>query len=673
MVLEGGKVARVSQEPSSDTGVISEMSINNGDEPVQASSDSFWEVGKYARTVTRIDNGYKLCSSLKQLITSRAEIEKAYAKQLSQWSKKWNDFLDKGPEYGTTQGAWRGVLEESDKLADLHTEVGDKLVNNVTTSIKQWQKENYHKSMMHFKETKELDDQFKKVQKPWEKKLNKVLTAKKDYHAACRNEKSTANQENNARADTAMSSDQIESGTASPRLKKLQEKLKKCQIEVESTQEKYNACLNDLNGYNSKYIEDMTEVFEKCQAFERQRIDFFKKIMFDIHQCLDLSVDSRYSSVYTTLHSTISNTDADKDLRWWSNNHGADMAMAWPVFEVPTTGKVTKKKRQYDAGLIAKAYEDVVSSGMSVYKAARLYGIPESTLRDRTLGIQPVTGEKENLPSCGPSPIFTAQEEQKLVEHSSDMASIGYGYTRAEFLSLAFEWAVTLGRKKQSDPEFAASWYTGFKRRNPDFTLAKPQRRSIGTAKTAPSTISIGSTGEEEQSISDNLEPAEHVSFFDSKKILKVLETSEGTRKRRATITCDLSSPSKKMLMTPVEIEVTIKDKNVLELPGPSGEKDVPKKSTKRVQKAPLSPIPGPSGDSNSLESEEDLDSEDITEKDLCCVCGKFTPEPMNMTDTLELVQWGQCDKCGHWTHLKYCCNVKILRKHEEFLCHHCV
>lgn len=48
-----------------------------------------------------------------------------------------------------------------------------------------------------------------KVQKPWEKKLNKVLQAKKDYHTACRNEKSTANQENNARADTAMSSDQV--------------------------------------------------------------------------------------------------------------------------------------------------------------------------------------------------------------------------------------------------------------------------------------------------------------------------------------------------------------------------------------------------------------------------------------------------------------------------------
>ena len=68
-----------------------------------------------------------------------------------------------GPEYGTTQGAWRGVLEEADKLSELHTEVGEKLVNNVTVSIKQWQKENYHKSMMHFKETKDMENQFRKV------------------------------------------------------------------------------------------------------------------------------------------------------------------------------------------------------------------------------------------------------------------------------------------------------------------------------------------------------------------------------------------------------------------------------------------------------------------------------------------------------------------------------
>ena len=74
-----------------------------------------------------------------------------------------------GPEYGTTQAAWRGVLEEADRLSELHSEVGDKLVNNVTVSIKQWQKENYHKSMMHFKETKDMEVQFRKVGRPPDK------------------------------------------------------------------------------------------------------------------------------------------------------------------------------------------------------------------------------------------------------------------------------------------------------------------------------------------------------------------------------------------------------------------------------------------------------------------------------------------------------------------------
>lgn len=43
-------------------------------------------------------------------------------------------------------------------------------------------------------------------------------------------------------------------------LKKLQDKLRKCQQEVEGSREKYTAAVNDLNSYNPKYIEDMTEV-----------------------------------------------------------------------------------------------------------------------------------------------------------------------------------------------------------------------------------------------------------------------------------------------------------------------------------------------------------------------------------------------------------------------------
>lgn len=66
-------------------------------------------------------------------------------------------------EYGTTQGAWRGLLTEADEVANLHTSIAEKLMADVHFSIKLWQKDNYHKSMMHFKETKEFEDNFRKV------------------------------------------------------------------------------------------------------------------------------------------------------------------------------------------------------------------------------------------------------------------------------------------------------------------------------------------------------------------------------------------------------------------------------------------------------------------------------------------------------------------------------
>lgn len=73
---------------------VVEMSLN--EELVQATNDSFWEIGKYSRTVKRIDNGKALCDNLRQLIQQRSEIETSYAKNLTNWSKKWNEFLDKG-------------------------------------------------------------------------------------------------------------------------------------------------------------------------------------------------------------------------------------------------------------------------------------------------------------------------------------------------------------------------------------------------------------------------------------------------------------------------------------------------------------------------------------------------------------------------------------------------
>ncbi|XP_014231051.1 protein kinase C and casein kinase substrate in neurons protein 2 isoform X5 [Trichogramma pretiosum] len=310
------------------------MSHHSDDNMLIATSDSFWEPGNYKRTTKRIEDGHKLCDSLVALVQERAEIEKSYAKALKAWSKNWNDKIEKGPEYGTTEAAWKGVLGEADSLCELHLRIKENLCNDVVQQIKTWQKDTYHKSMMTLKERKEMEDAFKKAQKPWSKILQKVEKAKSDYHNSCKTERSAANQERNASADSSLSPDQTARGSDKAlTVKKMQDRVQKTKEEVQKAKEKYESALQEINQYNPKYMEDMTQVFEKCQEMEAQRLQFFKDVLFGIHKCLNISQDTSLPQIYDEFFHTVNNADHEKDLKWWSNNHGVSMAMAWPQFE----------------------------------------------------------------------------------------------------------------------------------------------------------------------------------------------------------------------------------------------------------------------------------------------------------------------------------------------------
>jgi hypothetical protein len=69
-------------------------------------------------------------------------------------------------------------------------------------------------------------------------------------------------------------------------------------------------------------------------------------------------------------------------------------------------------------------------------------------------------------------------------------------------------------------------------------------------------------------------------------------------------------------------------------------------------------------------ESEEDSET--------CCVCGLFQPKEVVNCTSLIFVKWAKCDgikngqPCNHWTHLKYCSPVKVLRRNDKFFCCHC-
>lgn len=317
------------------------MSHHSDDAMPMPSSDSFWEPGNYKKTTKRTDDGSKLCNDLIMLIKERADIEQAYAKSLRQWSKKWYDIIEKGAEYGTTASAWKGVLIEADKRCDLNNKIRDSLLQKVVPDIKQWQKDNFHKTMIQLKEKKEFDDAFKKAQKPWAKLLTKVNKCKQDYHNACKNERSIVNQERNASGDTSLSPDQV---------KKLQDRATKAKDEVLKTKEKYEQSLNEINKYNPKYMEEMTQVFDRCQEFEAKRLEFFKEMLFSIHSCLNISNMPELIRIYEEYRHTIQTADASKDLKYWSNTFGVGMPMNWPQFEEynPELTNLSKKDRKFN-------------------------------------------------------------------------------------------------------------------------------------------------------------------------------------------------------------------------------------------------------------------------------------------------------------------------------------
>ncbi|XP_039971500.1 protein kinase C and casein kinase substrate in neurons protein 1 [Xiphias gladius] len=291
----------------------------------EETTDSFWEVANYKRTVKRIDDGHRLCNDLMNCIQERAKIEKAYAQQLTEWSKRWRQLVEKGPQYGTVERAWVAVMMEAEKVSELHQEVKNNLINEDFEKVKNWQKDSYHKQMMGgFKETKEADEGFKKAQKPWAKKLKELEAAKKSYHMACKEEKLASTREANSKGEASVTADQQ---------KKLHEKVDKCKQDSQKAREKYEKALDELSKCTPQYMENMEQVFDQCQQFEEKRLSFLREVLLDVKRHLNLTENQSYATVYRELERTITSASPQEDLKWFSNSHGPGMHMNWPQFE----------------------------------------------------------------------------------------------------------------------------------------------------------------------------------------------------------------------------------------------------------------------------------------------------------------------------------------------------
>ncbi|KAH3892979.1 hypothetical protein DPMN_017116 [Dreissena polymorpha] len=72
------------------------------------------------------------------------------------------------------------------------------------------------------------------------------------------------------------------------------------------------------------------------------------------------------------------------------------------------------------------------------------------------------------------------------------------------------------------------------------------------------------------------------------------------------------------------------------------------------------------------MDLSESDECSDVEDTEVCCVCERFSPEGLNDRPHLKIVNWGQCDKCGHWVHLSFCHEKAVLRRGDTFICPHC-
>ena len=123
----------------------------------------------------------------------------------------------------------------------------------------------------------------------------------------------------------------------------------------------------------------------------------------------------------------------------------------------------------YSPTSLHNAYEFVKEHKVSVHKAAKMYGVPEQTLRDRIKG-------KINLEcvTTGREPVLSMLEEAQIVQHLKIMAQFGYGYTKQETVGIATDFAIQLCKRTKEQP-LTLTWFEGFRNRWPEIKVQKPR------------------------------------------------------------------------------------------------------------------------------------------------------------------------------------------------------
>lgn len=128
-----------------------------------------------------------------------------------------------------------------------------------------------------------------------------------------------------------------------------------------------------------------------------------------------------------------------------------------------------------------------IKNGMSVRKAAKLSGIPFTTLRRYHLKTRNLNVDETPLtPNYTINKVFTTAQEKILKDYFTHCALIFYGLNAKECRRIAYQMANVNNLKMpdswRTKQTAGKDWLLSFRKRNPELTLRKPEACSLARA-----------------------------------------------------------------------------------------------------------------------------------------------------------------------------------------------
>ncbi|KAJ8317066.1 hypothetical protein KUTeg_004970, partial [Tegillarca granosa] len=112
--------------------------------------------------------------------------------------------------------------------------------------------------------------------------------------------------------------------------------------------------------------------------------------------------------------------------------------------------------------------------GTAVRKAAKLYGVLLTTLRDRV-----DNRVSADIVKSGQDKVLSELKEARLIQHIDYMSDLGYGYGRTQVMELASDLSVHLHKRERSRP-LGRMRCSGFKSRWPQIKKRPESIYNIG-------------------------------------------------------------------------------------------------------------------------------------------------------------------------------------------------